>query len=152
MRLGWCHLATCCVQGKICAIFEHPSRTMRDSDGSELVSVIHDVKNPVAAITCGDSSGSGLFNATGPLESRRRTRHQPRTPCRPEHRRIRSSYHGRPRNAARAREVSNPLQAAKAMERALAVALLIYCALRISTLRALELTDFTWSRGNRQGA
>jgi integrase len=46
--------------------------------------------------------------------------------------------------AKRAEARRNPLRAAKAMERAVAVDLLIHCGLRISALRTLELTDFTW--------
>lgn len=38
---------------------------------------------------------------------------------------------------------TNPLRAAKGMERAVAVSLLIHCGLRIGSLRTLELTDFT---------
>jgi len=37
----------------------------------------------------------------------------------------------------------NPLRAAKAMERAVAVDLLIHCGLRLSSLRTLELADVT---------
>lgn len=39
---------------------------------------------------------------------------------------------------------ANPMRAAKSMERAVAVALLIHCGLRIGSLRRLELSDFTW--------
>jgi integrase len=46
--------------------------------------------------------------------------------------------------AKRALAEKNPLRAAKAMERAVAVDLLIRCGLRISSLRTLELADFTW--------
>ncbi len=48
------------------------------------------------------------------------------------------------REAKRALAETNPLRAAKAMERAVAVDLLIRCGLRISSLRTLELADFTW--------
>jgi len=48
------------------------------------------------------------------------------------------------REATRALAETNPLRAAKAMERAVAVDLLIRCALRISSLRTLELADFTF--------
>jgi integrase len=48
------------------------------------------------------------------------------------------------REAKRALAETNPLRGAKAMERAVAVDLLIHCGLRISALRTLELTDFTW--------
>jgi integrase len=48
------------------------------------------------------------------------------------------------REVKRALAERNPLRAAKAMERAVAVDLLIHCGLRISALRTLELTDFTW--------
>jgi integrase len=44
----------------------------------------------------------------------------------------------------RAASEKNPLRAAKAMERAVAVDLLIRCGLRISSLRTLQLADFTW--------
>jgi integrase len=46
--------------------------------------------------------------------------------------------------AKRAQVQKNRLRAAKGMERAVAVDLLIHCALRIGSLRTLELTDFTW--------
>jgi hypothetical protein len=47
----------------------------------------------------------------------------------------------------------NPLRAAKCFERALAVALLIHCTLRISNLRAINLsTDLSWAGGTRQQA
>jgi len=49
------------------------------------------------------------------------------------------------RESRRAAAEKNPLRAAKGMERALAVALLIHCGLRISSLRTLELSDFTWT-------
>jgi integrase len=48
------------------------------------------------------------------------------------------------REAKRALVEKNPLRAAKAMERAVAVDLLIRCGLRISSLQTLELADFTW--------
>jgi integrase len=48
------------------------------------------------------------------------------------------------REAKRALAEKNPLRSAKAMERAVAVDLLIHCGLRISALRTLELTDFAW--------
>jgi integrase len=46
--------------------------------------------------------------------------------------------------AKRAQAQKNPLRAAKSMERAVAVDLLIHCALRIGSLRTLELSDFNW--------
>jgi len=46
--------------------------------------------------------------------------------------------------AQRALSETNPLRAAKAMERAIAVDLLIHCGLRLSSLRTLELGDFTF--------
>jgi integrase len=52
---------------------------------------------------------------------------------------------------AKARKEKNPLRAAKRVERALIVALLIHCGLRIGTLQALEITDFRWTRPDRQG-
>lgn len=48
------------------------------------------------------------------------------------------------REAKRALVEKNPLRATKAMERAVAVDLLIRCGLRVSSLRTLELADFTW--------
>lgn len=47
--------------------------------------------------------------------------------------------------AKRALAHKDPIRAAKGMERAVAVALLIRCGLRISSLRTLELTDFSWT-------
>jgi integrase len=46
--------------------------------------------------------------------------------------------------ANRALAHKDPLRAAKAMDRAVAIALLIHCGLRISSLRTLELADFSW--------
>ncbi|MBM1174710.1 tyrosine-type recombinase/integrase [Microvirga arabica] len=51
--------------------------------------------------------------------------------------------------ARRAAAEKNPLRAAKAMERAVAVDLLICCGLRIGSLRTLELSDFTWLSSGR---
>lgn len=48
------------------------------------------------------------------------------------------------REAKRALAEKNPLRAAKAMERAVAVDLLIHCGLRIGSLRTLELSDFAF--------
>jgi integrase len=48
------------------------------------------------------------------------------------------------REVKRAAAEKNPLRAAKAMERAVVVDLLIHCGLRIGSLRSLELADFTW--------
>ncbi len=48
------------------------------------------------------------------------------------------------REATRALSETNPLRAAKAMERPVAVDLLIRCGLRISSLWTLELADFTF--------
>jgi len=48
------------------------------------------------------------------------------------------------REAKRALAETNPLRAAKAMERAVAVDLLIHCGLRIGSLRTLKLADFTF--------
>jgi integrase len=53
------------------------------------------------------------------------------------------------REARRALAETNPLRAAKAMERAVAVDLLIACGLRIGSLRSLELADFTWLSSGR---
>ncbi|KLK92653.1 hypothetical protein AA309_13270 [Microvirga vignae] len=46
--------------------------------------------------------------------------------------------------ARRALRQKNTTRAAKGMERAVAVDLLIHCGLRIGALRTLELSDFTW--------
>jgi integrase len=48
------------------------------------------------------------------------------------------------REAKRALAETNPIRAAKAMERAVAIDLLIRCALRIGSLRTLELADFAF--------
>lgn len=48
------------------------------------------------------------------------------------------------REARRAIAERNPVRAAKAMERAVAVDLLIHCGLRIGSLRTLQLADVTW--------
>lgn len=53
------------------------------------------------------------------------------------------------REAKRALSDTNPLRASKAMERAIAVDLLIRCGLRISSLRTLELADLTWLNSGR---
>lgn len=45
----------------------------------------------------------------------------------------------------KAKKEKKPLRAAKRMERAVAVEILIHCGLRLKTLRTLELTDFHWS-------
>ena len=52
----------------------------------------------------------------------------------------------------KAKTINNPMRAAKCVERALMVALLINCCLRQQTLRLLELSDFRQARtgdGNR---
>lgn len=51
--------------------------------------------------------------------------------------------------AAMASKMKNPLRAAKAMERAVAIALLIHYGLRLQTLRTLEVADFQRSRTTR---
>lgn len=68
-----------------------------------------------------------------------------------------------PRNVARllrfpekqvklAKREQNPYRAAKRVERALSVALMISCGLRSGTLRALEIeAEFSWSRPDRSG-
>jgi integrase len=53
------------------------------------------------------------------------------------------------REARWAQAQSNPVRAAKGMERAVAVALLVKCGLRIGSLRTLELADFTWLGSGR---
>ncbi|SCY92430.1 tyrosine-type recombinase/integrase [Microvirga guangxiensis] len=53
------------------------------------------------------------------------------------------------REAKRALTEKNPLRAAKRMERAVAVDLLIHCGLRIGSLRTLEMADFTWLSSGR---
>jgi integrase len=52
---------------------------------------------------------------------------------------------------ARARNEKNPMRAAKRTECALAASLMIHCGLRMGTLRALTLVDFSWSRIRYQG-
>ena len=52
---------------------------------------------------------------------------------------------------AKARKENNPFRAAKRVEVALCVALLIHCGLRSGTLRALEITDFHWFLPDHQG-
>jgi integrase len=53
------------------------------------------------------------------------------------------------REARRAAAERNTVRTAKAMERAVAVDLLICCGLRIGSLRSLELADFTWLSSGR---
>lgn len=48
------------------------------------------------------------------------------------------------RAAAQAKKTKNPYRAAKLMEQAIAVSLLVHVALRLSTLRKLELAWFKW--------
>lgn len=48
------------------------------------------------------------------------------------------------REAAKAVQDKNPMRAAKRMERAVALALLIHFGLRLQTLRTLEIVDFHW--------
>jgi integrase len=53
------------------------------------------------------------------------------------------------REAARAKSQTNPLRAAKRMEGAVAISLLLHCGLRGQTLRMLELSDFRWMATNK---
>ncbi|MDX2027190.1 MAG: tyrosine-type recombinase/integrase [Alphaproteobacteria bacterium] len=53
--------------------------------------------------------------------------------------------------AVRAAKEKNPLRAAKRMERAVALGILLHTGLRSRTLRSLQLEDFHWSAGTRSG-